>query len=100
MKYSMLDFIRDRWPFSHSVEVGDIEKLVSRCGADPWHIYAIRNRIWRRHVCIACNWVTDCTEPHSCVFEPGCGSGVNLLWLAQKKGFSNLIGSDISTEAV
>ena len=100
MRSRIFGYLRDRWPFSHAVQTGDIERLVCLCGAEPWHIYAIRSRIWRRHVCIACNWVGDCTEPHECVFEPGCGSGANLLWLAQKKGFSNLRGSDLSPEAV
>ena len=93
-------YLRDRWPFSHAVQAGDIEKLVRLCGAEPWHIFAVKSRIWRRHVCIACNWVADCTEPHECVFEPGCGSGANLLWLAQTKGFSNLRGNDLAPEAV
>ncbi|MBQ7618463.1 MAG: class I SAM-dependent methyltransferase [Desulfovibrio sp.] len=100
MKSKIFRYIRDRWPFSHAVRVHDIEKLVLQCGAEPWHIYAIRSRIWRRHVCIACNWVADCTQPKDCVFEPGCGSGANLLWLAQRKGFTNLWGSDVSAEAV
>lgn len=100
MKSQIFRYLRDRWPFSHTVQVNDIEKLVQLCEAEPWHIYAIKSRIWRRHVCIACNWASDCTSPHESVFEPGCGSGANLLWLAQKKGFTNLSGSDLSPEAV
>lgn len=83
----ILLYLRDRWPFAHAVKVSNIEKMVKMCGADPWHIYALKSRIWRRHVCIACNWVTDCTGPNELVYEPGCGSGANLLWLAQKKVF-------------
>ncbi|MBQ7606915.1 MAG: class I SAM-dependent methyltransferase [Desulfovibrionaceae bacterium] len=100
MESRFFSYLRDRWPFSHAVQVRNIERLVHLCEAEPWHIYAIKSRIWRRHVCIACNWVADCTRPDECVFEPGCGSGANLLWLAQKKGFSNLRGSDISEKAV
>ena len=100
MKSGFLTYLRDRWPFSHAIQADDIERLVSLCGAESWHVYAIKSRIWRRHVCIACNWVADCTAPNERVFEPGCGSGANLLWLAQKKGFSDLWGSDLSPNAV
>lgn len=100
MKLGLFGYLRDRWPFSHAVHAENIEELVRRCGAERWHIYAVKSRIWRRHVCVACNWVVDCTAPDECVFEPGCGSGANLLWLAQKKGFSNLCGNDVSLEAV
>lgn len=100
MTAEIVRYLRDRWPFSHSVHVYNIKSLVHLCDAEPWHIYAITQRIWRRHVCVACNWVTDCTEPNEYVFEPGCGSGANLLWLAQKRGFSNLHGCDISPEAL
>lgn len=33
------------------------------------------------------------------IFEPGCGSGANLLWFGQK-GFHRLYGSDIDEKAI
>ncbi len=67
--------------------------------ASWWHSYAIKYRPWRLHVCIPCSWIAQAV-PHSAhIFEIGCGSGANLLWLHQK-GFYNLEGSDIETSAV
>lgn len=67
--------------------------------ASNWHSYAIKQRPWRPHVCVPCSWINQ-TVPHSAhIFEVGCGSGANLLWL-QQQGFSNLHGNDISPAAV
>ena len=52
-----------------------------------------------RHVCIACGWLADSLPRDARIFEPGCGSGANLLWLAQQ-GFTRLQGADISAEVV
>lgn len=99
MLTALSGYIRDRWPFSHTVRIAGLENFVERCHAEAWHIYAIKKRIWRRHVCVACGWLADSLPRDARIFEPGCGSGANLLWLAQQ-GFTRLQGADISAEVV
>ncbi len=101
MLQTAVGYLRERWPFRHGLHLPetDVERLIRDCEAEPWHLYAIRKRIWRRHVCVACGWIADHLPADSSVFEPGCGSGANLLWLA-KRGFSRLLGTDISPQAV
>lgn len=101
MLQSAVGYLRDRWPFRHGLHlpVTDVERIIQECRAEPWHLYAIRKRIWRRHVCAACGWIADYLPTDASVFEPGCGSGANLLWLAER-GFSRLQGTDISPRAV
>ena len=60
MLTALSGYIRDRWPFSHTVRIAGLENFVERCHAEAWHIYAIKKRIWRRHVCVACGWPTAC----------------------------------------
>lgn len=96
---NIIQYISDRLPFGHGVDVPGLDAMVERCQTEPWHAYAIRNRWRRRHVCIACKWLAE-NMPHSAhVFEPGCGSAINLVWLGLK-GFSRLSGSDLSESAI
>lgn len=67
--------------------------------ASSWHTYAIRQRPWRPHVCVPCAWITQVLPRSAHIFEAGCGSGANLLWLRQE-GFEHLSGNDISPTAV
>lgn len=87
------------WPFAYNVHIENLEKLVENSGAEPWHLYAIRQRYRRRHVCLACYWLTRVLSRKARIFEPGCGSGVNLLWLASR-GFTDISGADLSKEAI
>ncbi len=98
---SISRYIYERWPFRHLLRCvdGTLPKLVSDCNAESWHLYAIKRRIFRRHVCIPCAWVADHFPAGASVFEPGCGSGANLLWLAER-GFTSLAGADIKDSAV
>lgn len=70
-----------------------------KTNASWWHAYAITHRPWRPHVCIPCEWITQLVPGSARVFEVGCGSGANLIWL-QQKGFQNLGGSDIAASAI
>lgn len=90
------DYLRDRWPIGHSLPIPDsfLQAAADQSKAPPWHTEAIARRIWRRHVCIPCGWIARHLPRHSAIFEPGCGSGANLLWLASR-GFTRLNGSDI-----
>ncbi|MEG2173589.1 MAG: class I SAM-dependent methyltransferase [Desulfovibrionaceae bacterium] len=71
--------------------------LISK--ASSWHTYAIQRRPWRPHVCVPCAWISRILPHTAYVFEAGCGSGANLLWL-QQQGFSKLAGNDISASAI
>ncbi len=97
----LLACLRDRWPFRHTLAISaqELRTLLHDTQAEPWHYYAIRQRCWRRHICIASGWLADALPRDASIFEPGCGSGANLIWLAQR-GFSHLSGSDISPNAV
>lgn len=70
-----------------------------RSQASDWHTYAIQRRPWRPHVCVPCLWITQTLPRSAHIFEAGCGSGANLLWLRQE-GFSHLGGNDISPSAI
>ncbi|MCD7983615.1 MAG: class I SAM-dependent methyltransferase [Desulfovibrio sp.] len=95
------NYVRDRWPFGHDLDIppASLARLMSASGAEPWHLYAIQSRKWRRHVCAACAWLDEALPRNALIFEPGCGSGANLLWLAER-GFRRLQGSDLSLEAL
>lgn len=87
------------WPFNHTVKISNLETYIRKSKAESWHLYAIRHRSRRPHVCLACEWLADSLGQNDLVFETGCGSGINLFWLA-KRGFRNICGADLSTEAV
>lgn len=93
-----MDYLRDRWPLGHSLRVplNFLEIAARQSQAPTWHVEAIARRPRRRHVCIPCGWIARHLPRHAAVFEPGCGSGANLLWLAFQ-GFTRLNGSDIDT---
>lgn len=85
--------------FFSFVQRAHVEDLVKECHAENWHIHVIKHYRSRYHVYTACQWITEITEPTASVFEPGCGSGINLLWLGVRE-FRHLMGSDISEEAL
>ena len=93
---SMADFFLDRLPLGHSLPItpGTLRMLADMCTVPAWHVEAVHKRMWRRHACIACGWIDRYMPRSASIFEPGCGSGANLLWLASK-GFYTLQGSDI-----
>lgn len=101
LKYSFADIFRERWPFRHKLGISPsrMQLLEKESSASAWHSYAINSRHWRRHVCIACGWIADHVPSGASIFEPGCGSGANLLWLATR-GFCNVSGSDIDNTAL
>lgn len=101
MLLSSWAYVRDRLPFGQGVNISAqiVDSLARACKTEPWHTYAIHNRHRRPHVYVATRWIAEHLAKDATIFEPGCGSGVNLLWLA-RQGFSRLMGSDISAEAV
>lgn len=101
MQMTPWEYVRARLPFGQNVNISGqiVDSLACACKTEPWHAYAIHNRHRRPHVYVATRWLAEHLAKDATVFEPGCGSGVNLLWLAEQ-GFSRLLGSDISAEAV
>lgn len=98
----ILAYLSDRLPFGNSLRGIPREKLTSlmrQSNAPKWHEYAIESRKWRRHACTACRWLRDVLTRSASIFEPGCGSCANLLWLGQQ-GFRKLYGSDIEGNAL
>lgn len=98
----ILAYLLDRLPFGNSLQGisrRQLSNLMWQNKAPSWHEYAIINRKWRRHACTACRWLNAVLPKNSSIFEPGCGSGANLLWLGQQ-GFQRLYGSDISVGAL
>lgn len=73
--------------------------LMRQSNAPSWHAYAIESRWTRQHACTACRWLKKILPASAAIFEPGCGSGANLLWLGQQ-GFRKLYGSDIDGRAL
>ena len=98
---ALLEMFSERWPFRHRLKIPSarVKLLVDISKTSSWHAYAINSRHWRRHVCIACGWIADILPREVSIFEPGCGSGANLLWLASQ-GFHNVSGSDIDESAL
>lgn len=97
-----LAYLLDRLPFGNSLEgisQRQLSKLMWQSKAPSWHEYAITSRKWRRHARTACRWLNAILPRNSSIFEPGCGSAANLLWLGQQ-GFQRLYGSDISNSAL
>ena len=99
--YTLFAYLRDRLPLRHRLALSTktIQQCLAQAGAEPWHGYALQQRMWRRHVCIATGWLAEMLPKQAAIFEPGCGSGANLLWLAQQ-GFTQLWGADISPSAL
>lgn len=87
------------WPFQQALKISALDAHLAKAGAEPWHGYAIRNWRNRPHVCLACAWLGKILPKDAKIFEAGCGSGINLLWLGNK-GFRNLNGADVSPQAV
>lgn len=99
--HTLFAYLRDRWPLRHRLSLPPqaIQRCLTQAKAEPWHGYALQKRMWRRHVCIATGWLAEMLPAQATIFEPGCGSGANLLWLAQQ-GFTHLSGADISPSAL
>ena len=98
----VLAYLLDRLPFGNSLEGisrRQLSNLMWQSKAPSWHEYAITSRKWRRHACTACRWLNAVLPKDSSIFEPGCGSAANLLWLGQQ-GFQRLYGSDISDSSL
>lgn len=102
MLIPLVSYVLDRLPFGNAlkgISANGLAALMRKTKAPVWHEYAISHRQWRRHACTACRWLRSVLPADAAIFEPGCGSAANLLWLGQQ-GFRKLYGSDISPEAL
>ena len=94
----LLNFFADR-TCEIRLPAEKIKEIVDRNGIGDWFFYAFTHRKERWHVCEPSRWILRNVTKSSRIFETGCGSGLNLIWLAQE-GFSALYGSDISEGAI
>lgn len=76
-----------------SIDVNLIESVINKNKAQPWFIYALKDRKNRRHVWWPSLWLAARLKSQDRILETGCGCGLNLMWFAQN-GFKNLLGSD------
>jgi SAM-dependent methyltransferase len=97
----IVDFFLDRFSKGNNLNISNdkVESLGKKCGVEAWHIFAVNNRRERHHVTIPCRWLKSVLPTSAAIFEPGCGSGANLLWLA-KYGYYRLYGADLLPEAL
>lgn len=98
----LLSKVRDRIPLGNvlrGIDPGKLKEFMQQSHAPEWHAFAITHRMWRPHASVPCRWLSEVLPHDAPVFEPGCGSGANLLWLGQQ-GFRHLLSADISAEAL
>jgi 2-polyprenyl-3-methyl-5-hydroxy-6-metoxy-1,4-benzoquinol methylase len=76
-----------------SLDINFIESVISKHNAQPWFVYALKDRKNRRHVWWPSLWLAARLKSQDRILETGCGCGLNLMWFAQN-GFKNLLGSD------
>lgn len=82
-----------------SLPTDKVREIIKKHNVSDWFFYSFANRAERRHICEPSLWLLDNVPKEKVIFETGCGCGFNLIWFAQK-GFTRLIGSDISPEAI
>lgn len=68
-----------------------LAEAISRHKAQSWYLSTARNRNRRVELTQALRWIFSYIDRECRIFEVGCGSGNNLLWLAQH-GYENLGG--------
>jgi SAM-dependent methyltransferase len=76
-----------------------VREIIEKNKVGDWFFYAFANRVERWHICEPSLWILSNLPRESEIFETGCGCGLNLVWFAQK-GFTHLMGSDISHETI
>ena len=86
-------FIKLQKKFDIIIDHNYIESVVRKHGAQPWFVYALKDRKNRRHVWWPSLWLAARLKSSARILETGCGCGLNLMWFAQN-GFRRLFGSD------
>jgi len=76
-----------------------VNEIISRNNAEKWFYYIFKDRKKRWDTWMPAAWIYRNCNKDSVIFEPGCGCGLNLIWLGQQ-GFLKLNGSDIKPEAI
>lgn len=97
---SLWRYLPDMLPFGDGLDLPAdlVERVNVSTGAEPWFSHAFTARPRRRHVCLACRWLVRSLPEGATVFEPGCGAGTNLIWLAREGLVAR--GSDLVPEAL
>jgi SAM-dependent methyltransferase len=68
-------------------------------GVQPWFGYSFRQRHERWDLCLACEWLRSHLPSDAAILDLGCGTGFNLLWLAER-GCTDLQGCDVDPKAI
>jgi len=76
-----------------------LQKLVAPHQAQAWYVTTARDRLDRRELAQAMSWIFNHIPHEAPIFEVGCGSGNNLVWLA-RHGYAQLGGSDVDDKAL
>lgn len=85
--------------FDYEGDIRLLERLIAEHDATCWFAETAKNRLDRRELNRAMGWIYSHIEPDAPIFEMGCGSGNNLVWLATR-GYGNLGGSDREEKAL
>lgn len=85
--------------FDYEGDIRLLKRLVAQHEAQPWFVSTAENRLNRRELQLAMGWIYAHLEHDAPIFELGCGSGNNLVWLATR-GYTALGGSDVDNKAL
>ncbi|WP_165067296.1 methyltransferase domain-containing protein [Desulfovibrio sp. ZJ200] len=85
--------------FNYEGDLSRLKELVKEHNAQEWFVGTAQNRLQRRELILAMAWIYSRIGYGKHIFEIGCGSGNNLLWLAQH-GYEHLGGSDTDAAAL
>lgn len=77
----------------------DVNATLQRHAVQPWFAYMFASRAERWDVCLAGAWIAEHCQPDDPILSTGCGTGFNLMWLAQR-GFHALYGCDVDRNAI
>lgn len=85
--------------FGYEGDLGTLRESVQRHGAQEWYVSSAIKRRQRAEFAHATGWIYAHAGYERRIFEVGCGSGNNLLWLA-RHGYEHLGGSDTDPKAL
>ncbi len=85
--------------FDYEGDIRLLKHLVQEHKAQSWFISTAENRLERHELQLAMGWIYAHLEHDAPIFEVGCGSGNNLVWLTTR-GYRALGGSDVDDKAL
>ena len=82
-----------------NLPVALVDDIIQRNGAQPWFLYAFKERSSRWDIWRSCLWLAKRLRSDARILETGCGCALNLIWFGQQ-GFRCLYGADIDPAAL